>query len=86
MGAEPALRIGEHCWSYAELAGLAVARTRSLRGLGLAARQVVVCDAVPGLDLIVLQHALARSGAALLPVRPGTSQFNAIGIDQSGWR
>lgn len=49
----------------------------------------MVCDAVPGLDLIVLQHALARVGAALLPVRAGLprSTLSAL-IQQVGaeWR
>jgi O-succinylbenzoic acid--CoA ligase len=88
-GAVPALCVGEQCWCYAELARLAQVRARSLRRLGLAAGQVVVCDAEPGLDLIVLQHALARSGAALLPVRPGLpgSTLSAL-IRQTGaeWR
>jgi o-succinylbenzoate---CoA ligase len=85
----PALRIDERCWSYAALARLAAGRARSLRGQGLRAGQVAVCDAEPGLDLIVLQHALARIGAALLPVRPGLPWSSLVAlIHQVGaeWR
>ena len=84
-----ALRIGEQAWSYADLAGLATARASVLQRQGLSAGQVVVCAAEPGLDLIVQQHALARVGAALLPVRPGLPEATlAAVIGQTGaeWR
>lgn len=74
----PALCIGESCWSYAELQQLVAERVQTLRRLGLGddtkqianLNPVVVCKARPGLDLLLMQHALARMGAALLPVRP----------------
>ena len=69
-GSAPALRVGEQCWSYAELLRLASERAALLRRQGLDAGQVVVCEADPGVELIALQHALARVGAALMPVRP----------------
>lgn len=64
----PALGIGQRCWPYAELAGLVAEREQRLRGLGLGPGQVLICGVDSGLDLILNQHALARVGAALLPV------------------
>jgi len=98
-GAEPALCDNASSWSYAELCELVSQRERMLRGHGLGsgaeatsgfdAGEVVVCAAEPGLDLILMQHALARIGAALLPVRPDLAGAElAALIRQTGaeWR
>lgn len=69
-GPAAALRVGAQCWTYAELLRLATERAALLRRQGLGAGQVVICDADPGVELIALQHALARAGAALMPVPP----------------
>jgi O-succinylbenzoic acid--CoA ligase len=97
--AAPALCIGARSWSYGELYQRVQQRELALRGFGLGsasrseagfdAREVVVCAAQPGLDLILMQHALARIGAALLPVRPDLAgpELTAL-IRQTGaeWR
>ncbi|MCF7990872.1 MAG: AMP-binding protein [Thiohalocapsa sp.] len=60
---------GEH-WSYADLAGLADRRAEWLRAAGVRPGQVVVCPIEAGPQALVMQHALARLGAVLLPIGP----------------
>lgn len=59
------------CWTYDELAVRAVELARLLRDQGLAKGQLVAVSERPGLGLVLMQHALARVGGGLLPVRAG---------------
>jgi O-succinylbenzoic acid--CoA ligase len=56
--------------TYADLAGLADRRAVDLCRQGLQSGQLVAVPERPAADLVLMQHALARAGAALLPVRP----------------
>jgi O-succinylbenzoic acid--CoA ligase len=58
-------------WDYDILHVLAGERVERLLGQGLRAGQLVAVPERPSLDLVLMQHALARSQAALLPVRDG---------------
>ncbi len=58
-------------WDYDALQDLAGARAAALAVQGLAAGQLVAVPERPALDLALMQHALARSRAALLPIREG---------------
>ena len=58
-------------WDHARLAETVAVRVDRLRALGLAPGELVLVAEDHGLDLIVMQHALARLGAALLPVPHG---------------
>ncbi|WP_304299727.1 AMP-binding protein [Chromatium okenii] len=65
----PALIYGAECWSVAALRTRAQHRADFLTAQGLRAGQVVLAPDAPAFDLILLQHALATLGAALLPYR-----------------
>ncbi len=73
-GPTPALIAGPTHWDYSELTDRARRRAAVLRDLGLSPGRLVVCPVGPpmarGPELVLMQHALARTGAALLPVRP----------------
>ncbi len=56
-------------WTYRDLAGLADWRAAELHRQGVEPGQLVAVPERPGADLVLMQHALARAGAALLPVR-----------------
>lgn len=56
-------------WDYETLQVLAGRRCASLEAQGLSAGQLVAVPERPGSDLILMQHALARGQAALLPLR-----------------
>ena len=62
-------------WTYRQLTEQAAARADLLRALGLRPNQLVACPAgetdADATELILMQHALARAGAALLPLAPG---------------
>ncbi len=62
-------------WTYRDLTELAAARGALLQALGLRPGQLVACgdgatDAEAA-ELVLMQHALARTGAALLPLPAG---------------
>lgn len=57
-------------WSYAELADRVRRRADQLQAQGLAPGQVVLVPEAPVLDLLLMQHALARLGCGLLPFAP----------------
>lgn len=57
-------------WDYAELAERAQDRADWLCGQGLAPGEAILVTDDPGPELVVMQHALARAGAAMLPVSP----------------
>lgn len=57
------------CWTYDELAGRAAELAWLLLDQGLRPGQLVAVAERPGAGLVLMQHALARVGAALLPVR-----------------
>jgi O-succinylbenzoic acid--CoA ligase len=61
----------DQCWTYDELAGWAAELACLLLDQGLAKGQLVVVAERPGVGLVLMQHALARVGAGLLPVRAG---------------
>jgi len=69
-----ALCAGSRRWTYAELSSAADARARWLRDRGLDAGQIVLCPAAPAAELVLMQHALARAGAALLPIPSGSGR------------
>jgi o-succinylbenzoate---CoA ligase len=60
---------GPTSWTYDQLNAEAVARAALLLAQGLVAGDLVAVPERPGAQLILMQHALARVGAALLPVR-----------------
>jgi len=72
-----ALAAGALRWDHARLHALSAARARHLLQTGLMPGQVVICPVHPAAELILMQHALARAGAALLPVRVGPDDANA---------
>ncbi|NEV64219.1 AMP-binding protein [Thiorhodococcus minor] len=55
--------------TYAELSAHAAERARQLAVKGLAPGQVVMAPDLPAWDLPIMQHSLARLGAALFPFR-----------------
>jgi O-succinylbenzoic acid--CoA ligase len=67
-GEEPAILAGNAHWSYARLQETAAGRAVLLRAQGLGPGQLVVVAADPPLELALMQYALARCEAALLPV------------------
>ncbi|MEA3638778.1 MAG: AMP-binding protein [Lamprobacter sp.] len=69
LGDADALRIGNQRYSYAELATLVEQRVAILISAGVAAGELVLCPTMPVLDSVLMQWALARVGAAMLPVR-----------------
>ncbi len=68
LGAASALRVGARAWSYSELAERVEQRADALQPTGIAAAQLVLCPTTPVLDSMVMQWALARLGAAMLPI------------------
>ncbi|RNE94443.1 AMP-dependent synthetase [Marichromatium sp. AB32] len=66
-----ALVCGDQRWDYDRLGVEVAARARLLRDQGLAAGELVLAPDAPVLDLLLMQHALARLGAALFPYRAG---------------
>jgi O-succinylbenzoic acid--CoA ligase len=66
-----ALAAGGLRWDYPRLAAAAAERADCLVRAGLRPGQVVLCPAQPAVDLVLMQHALPRAGAALLPVAAG---------------
>ena len=82
-------------WSYSELAAKTAARMDLLRMLGLRPGQLVAVPVGPtdadSAELVLMQHALARAGAALLPLAPDLSDsardhlLNAAGCEWT-WR
>jgi non-ribosomal peptide synthetase component E (peptide arylation enzyme) len=55
------------CWTHAALSEHAAERAAVLAAAGLQAGDVVLCPADDPMDLLVLQQALRRVGAGLLP-------------------
>lgn len=62
---------GRHAWCSAELRARLKTRVERLCEQGVRPDQVVLAPDSPALDLLLMQHALARIGAALLPYRTG---------------
>jgi len=76
-------------WSYDELGARVEARARLLRSQGLGPGEVVVAAERPSLDLLIMQHALARLECGLLPVsNSGDDPFRNDLVRTSGaeWR
>nr|WP_207148291.1 AMP-binding protein [Thiococcus pfennigii] len=69
-GAATAVIDGNTGWDYDALAARVAARAARLRAQGLAAGEVVLVPDQPGTDLLIMQHALWRLRAALLPISP----------------
>ncbi|MFZ0791350.1 MAG: AMP-binding protein, partial [Chromatiaceae bacterium] len=59
-------------WDYGSLNRRACERSGRLLAQGLRPGELVAVGERPGADLILMQHALARAGAALLPLRSGS--------------
>jgi len=57
------------CWSYDVLAARVAALAHQLRAQGLAPGALVAVPERPVAGLVLMQHSLARVGAALLPLR-----------------
>ena len=70
-GSDQALIQGAHIWSYTELREHVIERAARLRAQSVRPGQVVMAPDTPALDLILMLHALAKIGAALLPYRAG---------------
>jgi O-succinylbenzoic acid--CoA ligase len=68
LGTAVALRVGSRTWSYAELAARVERRAEWLQLAGVSAAELVLCPTTPVLDSVVMQWALARLGAAMLPI------------------
>ena len=78
------------CWTYDDLAARVAALAGDLRSQGLAPGQLVAVPERPAAGLVLMQHALARVGAALLPVRlaaddPGVGPLLALTGAEWGW-
>lgn len=85
----PALIYGAECWSVATLRTRARQRADLLAAQGLRAGQVVLAPDAPAFDLILLQHALATLGAALLPYRTTSTSIqiaHLIATTGAEWR
>jgi O-succinylbenzoic acid--CoA ligase len=67
-GEGPAALAGGQCWSYDQLGAAAAGRSALLRDQGLTPGELVLVPTDPPLELVLMQHALARCNAALLPV------------------
>jgi len=67
-GGAPAILGDSERWDYARLQGAAIRRAARLRALGLAPGQLVLVPTDRPVDLALMQHALARCGASLLPI------------------
>lgn len=75
-------------WDYETLQNLARQRLGLLRAQGLSAGQLVAAPASSGLDLVLMQHALAQVPAALLPIddEPGSSHLTKLlGATSAEW-
>ena len=70
-------------WNYGSLHRRARERAGRLLAQGLRPGDLVAVGERPGTDLILMQHALARAGAALLPWRaePGPAAASSTGGD-----
>lgn len=89
LGDADALRIGDQHYSYAELAALVAQRATALIGAGVSAGELVLCPTTPVLDSLLMQWALARVGAALLPIRadlPSARRESLIRATGAEWR
>jgi len=64
----PALIDAQRVWSHAELARAAQRRAAALQRAGVRPGEVVMTPVSDPADLVLMQHALARLGTALLPV------------------
>ncbi len=79
-------------WTYDQLAERAAALGRRLRAQGLAPGQLVAVPDRPEVELVLMQHALAQIGAALLPLRgaanapPGTPPLLAATGADWAWQ
>ena len=67
-GDGPAILAGNARWGYARLQEAATGRAALLRAQGLSPGQLVLVATNPPLELVLMQHTLARCDAALLPV------------------
>ncbi len=77
-------------WTYDRFAADVAALAGELRAQGLAPGQLVTVPERPAAGLVLMQHALARIGAALLPVRvaadaPGLGPLLALTGAEWGW-
>ena len=79
-GSAHAVVTATETWDYDRLADAVSVRVGRLRALGLAPGELVLVAEDPGLDLILMQHALARFGAALLPVPRGLAPDSRQGL------
>lgn len=73
LGDGQAVLVGDTDWEFAALWAAVAERARRLVERGLAPGQLVLVPTSPPLDLVLMQFALARCDAALLPVSAGLS-------------
>lgn len=79
-GLETALIYDALSWDYAELHRRALKRAAWLRAQRVEPGQVVLVADAPGVELVLMQHALARIGAALLPYRAGLASAELLSL------
>jgi o-succinylbenzoate---CoA ligase len=72
----PALIHANQSWTHADLRSQIGVRIDLLLGQGLKAGEVVLARDEPALDLVLMQHALAKTGVALFPYRAGLPSAN----------
>lgn len=72
-GPETAVIAGEGRWDYVTLAKRAAQRADWLTDQGLRAGEAVLVEDRPGPDLLIMQHALWRLNAILVPIEPTRS-------------
>lgn len=80
---------GADAWDNLELSTRLARRVDTLRAQGLGANQAVLAPDSPGMDLLLMQLALARIGAALFPYRTGTAETEwrtLAGMTGAEWR
>ncbi|NEX18924.1 AMP-binding protein [Thiorhodococcus mannitoliphagus] len=88
-GASCALAQGADRLSYAGLHAQVIERARRLASGGLKPGEVVMVPDAPAWDLVIMQHSLARSGAALFPFRADLPAFELAKLSQlvgAEWR
>lgn len=73
-GGHPAVEADDGAATYAELDAAASATARRLAGLGVGRGDRVASTLAAGLDLVTLVHAVARVGAALVPLNTRLSE------------
>ncbi len=75
----------DRVWTYDGLAATAAGLAEALWAAGLRPGQLVAVPERPGARLILMQHALARAGAALLPMPAGEGAAGLAALAGAEW-